>query len=130
MGHTLHTQIPTHTVHTTLRKLLKTYVFANMVPGWLVLFAALVAESVVVGLLVLPMPSNNVRRNLLEWLTRVWDRNSHFRSACYIVLALDAWYFSSTMAGMRPGEDQYLTPTCEQRLHKFRHQRNAYITGF
>lgn len=106
-----------------------------MDPGWLVLFLFLVVECVLVTLLVLPMPSNKIRRAVTDLIASLWDHKG-IQYAVIALLVLDAVYFYSDFDALRhPLYDlglltQESTIPCEERATMMQRERNAYITGF
>eukprot|EP00566_Odontella_aurita_P028984 CAMPEP_0113525218 /NCGR_PEP_ID=MMETSP0015_2-20120614/32_1 /TAXON_ID=2838 /ORGANISM="Odontella" /LENGTH=143 /DNA_ID=CAMNT_0000423345 /DNA_START=97 /DNA_END=528 /DNA_ORIENTATION=+ /assembly_acc=CAM_ASM_000160 len=106
-----------------------------MDPGWLILFLFLIIECVFVTLLVLPMPSNAVRRAVTDLIASLWDHTG-IQYAVIAILVLDAVYFYADIDALRhPLYDLGLlthesTIPCEMRAAMMQRERNAYITGF
>lgn len=63
-----------------------------MDPGWFFLFMFFMAEALLVTLLVLPMPSNNVRGAIVKWIVSLWESRP-VQYTSYVMLALNVIYF-------------------------------------
>lgn len=106
-----------------------------MDPGWLILFLFLMIECVLVTLLVLPMPSNTVRRAVTDFIASLWNHKG-VQYAVIAILVLDAVYFYAEIDALRhPLYDlgllaQENAMPCEMRAAAMQRERNAYITGF
>jgi len=61
-------------------------------PGWLVLSFFMLLEGFLVLLMIMPVPSNNVRRYITDFVTGLWDSKPvQYFSIAFLVL--DAIYF-------------------------------------
>ena len=108
-----------------------------MDPGWFVLFCFMLFEAAIVLLLVMPMPSNQVRGAITAAITTVWDKNAAVRYVAFGLTIVNALYLWSVMdALLHPsfrlalgymGAEALLS--CEMRALEFERERNAYITG-
>ena len=100
-----------------------------------VLCTALFAECALVLLLVLPMPSNQIRGALTRAVIALWEA-ALLRNAFLIILLLDAFFFVITLHELsNPMHAFWAGPhtidiNCERRLDIFREERNAFVTGF
>eukprot|EP01062_Namystynia_karyoxenos_P026722 TRINITY_DN2067_c0_g2_i1.p3 TRINITY_DN2067_c0_g2~~TRINITY_DN2067_c0_g2_i1.p3 ORF type:complete len:143 (+),score=55.62 TRINITY_DN2067_c0_g2_i1:105-533(+) len=99
-----------------------------MDPGWFVLCCFLVVEAVLVGILVLPMPSNTVRGFVLQSIGKL-TANKNVRYFSLFVLLLDIWYFYDCMEHLYGDHSVPHTGGRGEIVHRFRQQRNAYITA-
>ena len=112
-----------------------------MEPGWFILFAFMLVEAAVVLLLVMPMPSNQVRGAITNAITTLWDKQPSVRYLAIGCTVVNAFYFYHVVDALmhpiwtgvaRLGFLQFNDPlvTCEMRALQFERERNAYITGF
>ena len=106
-----------------------------MDPGWLVLFAFTLVEGILVILLVLPMPSNNHRRAITDFVAGLWEAK-YVQYTAISMLVIDAFYFYHVMGALlHPFYDMgILSPVdvglpCDLKAGMFRNERNAYISG-
>lgn len=108
-----------------------------MDPGWLILFLFMITEVILVTLLVMPMPNNDLRGLLTRSVAKLWD-NRFIKYTCYVLLVIDMFYFYFVFhALLHPLHDfgMIRNPaiesgiTCEQKQNWFYNERNAYITG-
>mmetsp|Transcript_5937 Transcript_5937/g.8394 ORF Transcript_5937/g.8394 Transcript_5937/m.8394 type:complete len:178 (+) Transcript_5937:2-535(+) len=106
-----------------------------MDPGWFFLFLFLIVEILLVILLCLPMPSNDIRGMITTWVASLWDAKP-VQYTVYVLLAIDAFYFYFVMHALwNPLHDfGFWTPiemgiSCEQKQDLYVNERNAYITG-
>ena len=105
-----------------------------MDPGWFVLFLFMLIEAALVLLLVMPMPSNQVRGSIVGAIVTTWEKNVAIRYVAMGVLAIDVLYFWHVIDALSMPfyafglfEDAFLN--CEMRSLAFERERNAYITG-
>jgi B-cell receptor-associated protein 31 len=104
--------------------------------GWLIMFLFLLAESLLVLLLVMPMPSNQVRGAIITVIVDTWEKNNAVRYTGYFLGAINVIYFLMVFDALRQPfyafgfmlEDALVS--CEFRAMAFERERNAYITGF
>ena len=95
----------------------------------------MVIELTLVFLLVLPVPSNNVRKILTDFIVGLWDVQAvQYFSIAFLVL--DSIYFYFIMGALlHPLYDLGIlspidmSPTCEIKQAMFREERNAFIAG-
>ncbi|KAL7531367.1 hypothetical protein ACHAWF_003742 [Thalassiosira exigua] len=106
-----------------------------MDPGWLLLFAFLLGELLVVALLCLPMPSNEIRGRVVRSVASLWE-NRWIQYTVYLVMAMDAVYFYFVCDALtHPLYDfGILSPvemgiSCQQKQDLYYNERNAYISG-
>mmetsp|Transcript_20851 Transcript_20851/g.28978 ORF Transcript_20851/g.28978 Transcript_20851/m.28978 type:complete len:173 (+) Transcript_20851:109-627(+) len=106
-----------------------------MDPGWFILFLFLVVEILLVTLLCLPMPSNDIRGMITTWVASLWDAKP-VQYVVYGLLAIDVFYFYFVFHALwHPLHDFGMwTPiemgiSCEQKQDLYNNERNAYITG-
>ena len=66
-------------------------------PGWFLLFLLLIFESIVLVVLVLPMPSNSIRGGMLTLITKIWSTSNFVRYLTAGLLLLNAFYFFTSM---------------------------------
>mmetsp|Transcript_8721 Transcript_8721/g.13450 ORF Transcript_8721/g.13450 Transcript_8721/m.13450 type:complete len:158 (-) Transcript_8721:205-678(-) len=106
-----------------------------MDPGWFLLFLFLIIEIILVTLLCLPMPSNDIRGTITSFVINIWD-NKQVQYFVYFLLVVDVLYFYFVFnALLNPLYDiGILSPvemgiSCEQKQDLFYNERNAYITG-
>mmetsp|Transcript_11346 Transcript_11346/g.16671 ORF Transcript_11346/g.16671 Transcript_11346/m.16671 type:complete len:158 (-) Transcript_11346:121-594(-) len=106
-----------------------------MDPGWFVLFLFLIVEIILVTLLCLPVPSNDVRGAITTFVINIWE-NKQVQYFIYFILIMDVIYFYFVFhALLNPFYDLgILSPvemgiSCEQKQDLFYNERNAYITG-
>lgn len=104
-------------------------------PGWLVLLLFMMIEGFLVFLMILPMPSNDVRRFIRDTIASLWE-SAPIRYFSIGFLLLDAFYFYFVChALLHPLYDfGILSPvdmsvTCELKQAMFREERNAFISG-
>lgn len=107
-----------------------------MDPGWFVLFCFMLVEAILVLLLVMPMPSNQVRGAIVTAITSVWDKNAAVRYVAFGLTVINALYFWSVVdALIHPSfklafgfvADEALL-SCEMRANEYERERNAYIS--
>lgn len=101
---------------------------------WTILFIFLILEILLVTLLCMPMPSNEIRGKVNTWVESLW----HAKPVQYTVMVLlvvDIGYFCTVAdALLHPFYDN-LAPaynmgiTCEYKQDLFYNERNASITG-
>jgi hypothetical protein len=92
-------------------------------------------EGTLVTLLILPMPSNNVRRILTDFVAGLWESKLvQYFSVGFLVM--DSVYFYFIMGALlHPLYDLGIlspidmSPTCEVKQAMFREERNAFISG-
>ena len=104
--------------------------------GWLIMFMFLIVESLLVLLLVMPMPSNQVRGAIITVIVDTWEKNNAVRYVGFFLGAINLFYFMTVFDAFRHSfyafgfmlEDALVT--CELRAMAFERERNAYITGF
>lgn len=106
-----------------------------MDPGWLVLFIFTLVEGLLVMLLCLPMPSNDVRRSVTDFVAGLWEQK-YVQYTAITMLLVDAFYFYHVMGALlHPLYDfGILSPVdvglpCHMKSEMFRNERNAYISG-
>ena len=108
-----------------------------MDPGWFVLFLFFMGEATVVTLLVLPVPSNQVRGVITNFVANLWHKKPILYFV-FIMLALDLFYFWFVFdALLHPLHDFGIIRnpafeggiTCEAKQNLFYNERNAYLTG-
>uniref|UniRef100_A0A7S0XLC7 Endoplasmic reticulum transmembrane protein n=1 Tax=Elphidium margaritaceum TaxID=933848 RepID=A0A7S0XLC7_9EUKA len=104
-----------------------------MDPGWLAIFVFLMLESVIIGILVMPVPANVVRGVITTTVSRLWSTNSGVRYVAWLMVLINFIYFATTY------QAYYYAPQinsvtkwedCDLKIQRFREQRNLYITGF
>ena len=97
----------------------------------------MVAEIVLITLLVIPMPSNDVRGAITTFVANLWEAQV-VRYTVYALLAIDVFYFWFVFdALLHPLYDYGIVRnpavemgiTCEAKQNLFYNERNAYITG-
>eukprot|EP00756_Hemistasia_phaeocysticola_P024624 Hpha_TRINITY_DN15959_c1_g2::TRINITY_DN15959_c1_g2_i1::g.70584::m.70584 len=101
-----------------------------MDPGWFCLYLFLAFETLVVLLLVAPVPHNKVRGLILKTVHALLS-NKHVRIAMGFFLLLDLYYFWDCMdflLGNDKHEHGHHGPSAT--AYKLRKQRNSYITAF
>mmetsp|Transcript_20952 Transcript_20952/g.18472 ORF Transcript_20952/g.18472 Transcript_20952/m.18472 type:complete len:136 (-) Transcript_20952:50-457(-) len=104
-----------------------------MDPGWMVIFVFLMVESVIVGLLVMPMPANVVRGAIVTTIGKLWNTNSAIRYISWLIVGINVIYFVMTYKNVYyspPPEMLTRWEECDTKIMRFREQRNLYITGF
>jgi len=117
-----------------------------MDPGWLFLFSFLALEVMLVSLLSFPMPSNQFRGAIIEFVTKLWDNSPFIRYLMFTSLTIDVYYLINTVRHLFFHPVAYLHLTnpeittqatgnkmfsdCEQKMQLFLDQRNLYLTGF
>eukprot|EP01083_Nonionella_stella_P221766 791980_1 len=101
-----------------------------MDPGWLLIFVFLIVESVVVGILVMPMGTNMIRGAVVMSLNKLWNTNSAMRYISYIIVFINMIYFAMTYKKVYYSPPQEMLKECDRKIELFREQRNLYITGF
>ena len=92
-------------------------------------------EGTLVTLLILPMPSNGIRRKVTDFVSGLWESKPvQYFSIGFLVL--DSMYFYFIMGALlHPLYDLGLlspvgmSPTCEIKQAMFREERNAFISG-
>jgi len=103
---------------------------------WFLLFLFMLIECALVLLLIMPMPSNQVRGAVTKFVAGLWD-NDVCKYVSMGAMAINAIYFfyvcdhllSPMYAfGFLSGYDELLL-SCELRAAAFANERNAYITG-
>ena len=108
-----------------------------MDPGWFFLFLFFMVEVLLVTLLCLPMPSNEIRGAIVRWIVRTWETRP-VQITSIILLALNVVYFWFVCdALLHPLYDFGLIQnpfveggmTCEAKQNIFYNERNAYLTG-
>lgn len=104
-------------------------------PGWLVLLLFMMIEGFLVFLMILPVPSNDVRRFVRDAIAGLWE-SAPVRYFSIGFLILDAFYFWFVCdALLHPLYDfGILSPidmsvTCEVKQAMYREERNAFISG-
>jgi hypothetical protein len=104
-------------------------------PGWLVLSLFMLIEGFLVVLLILPMPSNSIRRILTTFVAGLWDSKPvQYFSIAFLILDAVYFYFVSH-ALLHPLYDLgILSPvdmsvSCELKQAMYREERNAFISG-
>ena len=93
----------------------------------------LIIQSVIVGLLVMPMPANVVRGAIVTTLGKLWDTNSAIRYISWLIVFINIMYFGMTYKNVYyspPAEVLSRWEECDIKIMRFREQRNLYITGF
>jgi len=105
-----------------------------MVFIWFILSIFLLIEIFFVGLLCMPMPSNEIRGKVNSWVASLWT-SPPVQYTVYAILVVDVGYFSTVAdALLHPFYDN-LAPaynmgiTCEYKQDLFYNERNATITG-
>eukprot|EP01061_Rhynchopus_euleeides_P033047 TRINITY_DN5517_c0_g1_i4.p1 TRINITY_DN5517_c0_g1~~TRINITY_DN5517_c0_g1_i4.p1 ORF type:complete len:191 (+),score=56.61 TRINITY_DN5517_c0_g1_i4:27-575(+) len=100
---------------------------AKMDPALLLTFLFMVLEALVVGILCLPMPSNFVRRSVVDMLVKVWHGQQFVRFFAVLMLAINAFYFYKSYVYLQ----DHTGPAHGQNevIKRIREQRNAYLTG-
>ena len=92
-------------------------------------------EGTLVTLLILPMPSNDIRRKVTDFVSGLWESKPvQYFSIGFLIL--DSIYFYFIMGALlHPLYDLGIlspidmSPTCEIRQAMFREERNAFISG-
>jgi len=102
--------------------------------GWSILSAFLIIEILLVTLLCLPMPSNEIRGFINNWVASLWE----FKPVVYTALGLlllDIIYFAYVFQSLaNPLYDlgfwsHDMGVSCEYKQDLYLAERNAYITG-
>lgn len=83
-------------------------------------------QTVVVLILVAPMPSNDIRGAVLNQMVKAWQKQG-VRVGCWIMVALAGLYFVDSVSTL--WSQPFLVPTCEQRELLMFTERNAFATG-
>jgi len=103
-----------------------------MDPGWYLITLTLLVQCFLVLVLVMPMPSNQVRTWTLKAVHAFWDLQP-VRYFAALVGIVDAWYFFFTLKVMSergPLFSPVDSPrTAEEAENMFRNERNMLITG-
>lgn len=104
--------------------------------GWLIMFLFMLMEGLIVLLLVMPMPSNQVRGAIIMAIVDTWEKNTAVRYVSLFLGAINVVYFLMVFDALQHSfyafgfmlEDALVS--CEFRAMAFERERNAYITGF
>lgn len=112
-----------------------TTVTMELDPGWLVLLIFMMIEGFLVFLMIMPVPSNDVRRFIRDSIAGLWE-SQPVRYFSIGFLVLDAFYFWFVCdALLHPLYDFGIltpidmSPTCEVKQAMYREERNAFISG-
>ena len=93
-------------------------------------------EALLCLVLVMPMPSNQVRGAVVKTIVNAWEKNKGIQYVAYAIILVDVLYFWHVLDalsmpfyvyGLGLFEDAHMT--CELRSMQFERERNAYITG-
>jgi len=105
-------------------------------PGWLIISAALIVECLLVTLLILPMPNNDVRGAVTRWVQGLWNVKP-IRYGFFAVVVLDVVYFWSVVDALKHPLYEYgffVAPNhfgvCETRMELSRNERTLATTAF
>ena len=75
--------------------------------GWLIMFVFLIVESLLVLLLVMPMPSNQVRGAIITVIVDTWEKNNAVRYAGFFLGGINVIYFMMVFDALRqPGRSR------------------------
>ena len=105
-------------------------------PGEFVLFIFMLTEMLLVLLLVVPMPSNQVRGAITGAVTSVWEKFPALRYIAVTLTVINAVYLwfvvDALLNPFRAHFGFYADDalSCELRAAAFMRERNAYISGF
>eukprot|EP01064_Diplonema_japonicum_P018698 TRINITY_DN2739_c0_g1_i3.p1 TRINITY_DN2739_c0_g1~~TRINITY_DN2739_c0_g1_i3.p1 ORF type:complete len:139 (+),score=40.59 TRINITY_DN2739_c0_g1_i3:68-484(+) len=97
-----------------------------MDPGWFMLYVFMCCEAVAVAVLTMPMPSNYIRKLILDGLMSLWKKVPNIRYVSYAMLLLNAYYFYVSYSWLHAEHDKHSE---RYKVTLFREQRNSYITG-
>ena len=81
----------------------------------------------------MPMPANAVRGAIVTTVGKIWDSNSAIRYVSWLIVAMNVLYFANTYYNVYYSPSQEALSRweeCDQKIMRFREQRNLYITGF
>ena len=101
---------------------------------WFILFLFLVLEILLVALLCMPMPSNEIRGKINSWVMSLWLAKP-VQYTVLTLLVVDIGYFATVADGLMHPFYETLSLTrdmgisCEYKQDLFYNERNASITG-
>lgn len=101
---------------------------------WFILFLFLILEIVLVALLCMPMPSNDIRGKINSWVASLWLLKP-VQYTVYALLIVDIGYFATVADALLHPFYDTLAPahnmgiSCEYKQDLFYNERNASITG-
>ena len=115
----------------------KIIVIIIMDPGWFFLFLFFLVEVLLVTLLCLPMPSNEIRGVIVRFIVNMWETRP-VRITSLVMLGVNVIYFWFVCDALlhplfdfgliqNPFAEGHLT--CEAKQNLFWNERNAYLTG-
>ena len=101
---------------------------------WFILFLFLILEIVLVALLCMPMPSNEIRGKVNSWVASLWLLKP-VQYTVFALLIVDIGYFATVADALLHPFYDTLAPahnmgiSCEYKQDLFYNERNASITG-
>eukprot|EP01063_Lacrimia_lanifica_P036723 TRINITY_DN7368_c0_g3_i1.p2 TRINITY_DN7368_c0_g3~~TRINITY_DN7368_c0_g3_i1.p2 ORF type:complete len:135 (+),score=68.64 TRINITY_DN7368_c0_g3_i1:82-486(+) len=101
-----------------------------MDPGWMLLSLFMLIETLLVAVLIMPMPSNKIRGLMVDGIRHVWNTYPNLRYIAALMLTLNAYYFYNSMHYLYFSDRYEHSEIKDTKTRMFREQRNAYLTGF
>lgn len=95
---------------------------------WDFVFWILMIQIVLVGLLIVPLPSNKLRGVIVNALDSAWGASTYFRHFCVILSGILALICAASMHAWATLDE--LTQTKKNFCSLMEAERNVYMTGF
>mmetsp|Transcript_24716 Transcript_24716/g.25347 ORF Transcript_24716/g.25347 Transcript_24716/m.25347 type:complete len:155 (+) Transcript_24716:47-511(+) len=94
---------------------------------WDFVFYILMTQIIVVGLLIVPLPSNKLRGLIINTLDGIWNASAYFRHFCVILSLILALICAASMHAWATLDKQLSNKNFCSLMEA---ERNVYMTGF